>query len=207
MFTELLEAVGNDVEKEKYFEERTNLHIGLVQKYAKLIGEAVPELAGVIQQASHHDDSKLQEPERTPYISITWRHKQEKLVGAHNPIKGQGYQTPGLLAKDDENKATLHHVRTNSHHPEAHLKDKSQANIDPHDRNKSVKCIDASGMPDIDVAEMVADWSAMSEELKKNTAREWFNTQKDVRWHFSPHQEELIDRLLKVVEGEKNVRD
>jgi len=31
-------------------------------------------------------------------------------------------------------------------------------------------------------------------------AREWFDKVKDVRWHFSEHQEELIDRLLKVFE-------
>lgn len=201
VYTELLEALGVDVEKEKYFEERTQLHIGLVQKYAKIIGEAVPELAGVIQQASHHDDSKLVEPERTPYISITWRHKLEKEQGQHDPINNVGYKTPGLLAKEDENKATLHHIRTNSHHPEAHLKDKSEANIDPKDRDKSVKMIDASAMPDLDVAEMVADWCAMSEELKKNTARQWFEAQKDKRWHFSPHQEQLIDKLLTVIEG------
>jgi hypothetical protein len=50
---------------------------------------------------------------------------------------------------------------------------------------------------------MVADWQAMSEELKTNTAREWFNKQKDVRWHFSKHQEQLIDKLLSVFEHEE----
>jgi len=43
-------------------------------------------------------------------------------------------------------------------------------------------------MPDIAIAEMIADWQAMSEELKKNSAREWFDKQKDVRWHFSDHK-------------------
>jgi len=47
----------------------------------------------------------------------------------------------------------------------------------------------------------------MSEELKKNTAREWFNTQKDVRWHFSEEQEQLIDRLLKVFESEEELKE
>jgi len=31
-------------------------------------------------------------------------------------------------------------------------------------------------------------------------AREWYNKQKDVRWHFSPEQDKLIDKLLKVFE-------
>jgi len=55
-------------------------------------------------------------------------------------------------------------------------------------------------MPDVDIAEMISDWQAMAEELQTNTAREWFEKQKVVRWHFSEHQEELIDKLLKVFE-------
>ena len=68
--------------------------------------------------------------------------------------------------------------------------------------SESNKCVDASRMPDVDIAEMIADWQAMSEELQTNTAREWFEKQKDVRWHFSEHQEELIDKLLTVFEEE-----
>ena len=74
------------------------------------------------------------------------------------------------------------------------------SSINAKDRDKSDECVDASKMPDLAIVEMVADWQAMAEELKKNTAREWFNKQKDVRWHFSEHQEELIDKLLKVFE-------
>jgi len=55
-------------------------------------------------------------------------------------------------------------------------------------------------MPDIDVAEMVSDWQAMSEELGTNTSREWYDKVKDVRWRFSPEQDLLIDKLLKVFE-------
>lgn len=66
--------------------------------------------------------------------------------------------------------------------------------------DKSLKVVDASRMPDIAIAEMVADWQAMSEELGTNTAREWFNKVKDVRWHFSPEQEELINKFLAVFE-------
>jgi len=53
------------------------------------------------------------------------------------------------------------------------------------------------------VAEMVADWQAMSWELGKGSARKWFNKQKDVRWHFSESQEHLIDRLLGVFESKE----
>jgi len=200
----LLEATM-DVEKEQYFEERTAKHIALVQGAAKKIAEANPEFkefdsTELLNQVAKHDASKLVEPERTPYVSITWRHKLEKEQNAHDPINGVGYQTPGMLDKESENQATLHHITTNSHHPEYHLADKGDANINAQDRDKSNKVIDASAMPDIDIAEMVADWQAMAEELQKNTARQWFNKQKDVRWHFSDEQVTLIDKLLAVFE-------
>jgi hypothetical protein len=50
------------------------------------------------------------------------------------------------------------------------------------------------------VIEMVCDWYAMSQELKTNTAREWFNKQKNVRWKFTSIQEELIEKTLTVLE-------
>ena len=187
-------------EQYKWFVERTNKHIGLVKKACGQIVEAYPEFEELLQRAEVHDASKFEEPEKTPYISISWRHKLENERGDFDPINDKGYQTPGLLAKTEENEATLHHIRTNSHHPEYHLKDKVEANIDDKDRDKSKKCVDAAAMPDLDIAEMVADWQGMAWELKKNTAREWFEKQKDVRWHFSPHQEQLIDKLLRVFE-------
>ena len=55
-------------------------------------------------------------------------------------------------------------------------------------------------MPDLDVAEMVADWQAMSEELQTNTAREWYDKQEGVRWRFSETQKKLIDKVLQVFE-------
>jgi len=187
-------------EKFKYFLDRTNKHIQLVQNAAAKIVKAYPEFDELLKQVEVHDASKFEEPELNPYIQITWRHKLEKEKGEFDPYNGKGYQTPGNLEKEEENQAALYHITTNSHHPEYWLEDKSDANVNKDDRDKSDKVIDASCMPDIDVAEMVADWVAMAEELGTNTAREWFNKQKDVRWHFSEHQEELIDRLLKVFE-------
>jgi len=206
----MTEAEGK-TEQEQYFEERTAKHIALVQAAAKKIAEANPEFkefdgTELINQAAKHDASKLVEPERTPYISISWRHKLENEQDpkkGFDPINGKGYQPPGQLAKEDENEATVHHITTNSHHPEYHLEDKSKANISKENRDESDFVVDATKMPALDIAEMVADWQAMSEELQNNTAREWFDKQKDVRWHFSKEQEALIDKLLKVFETEE----
>ena len=159
--------------KKQYFLDRTKKHISLVQKSVKKIVEEYPEFSNLIKKVKKHDQSKFEEPELTPYISLTWRKKP-----------GNSDNTKGLLSKEKENEASLHHIKSNSHHPECHLENKEDANIDSEDRDKSKKCVDVSLMPDIDIVEMVADWQAMSEELKKNTAREWFDEQKMLDGNF-----------------------
>ena len=181
---------ANKDEQKQYFLDRTNKHIDRVQKASKKIVKKYPEFSDLIEQVKKHDSSKFKEPEMTPYVSLTWRKKPNKSKNDEND----------LLSEEKENEATMHHVKSNSHHPECHLENKEDANIDPKDRNKSKKCVDATLMPDIDIAEMVADWQSMSEELKTNTSREWFDEQKDTRWHFSKKQEKLIDKLLKAFE-------
>ena len=191
-----LERLFEMDEKESWFEERTYRHIDLVKKAAKMIADKYPEFEDLINKAADHDASKFEEPERTPYISISWRHKLEDKE--FDPINGKGYQNPGKLEKKEENDATLHHIKSNSHHPE--FWNKEEANLSAECRDKSDHCIDASKMEPLAIAEMVADWQAMSWELKKNTAREWYDKQKNVRWKFSDEQNKLIDKLLKVFE-------
>ena len=188
----LLESQENQNTMETWFEERTRRHIKFVQDAIKKIVDAYPEFEELIEIGKHHDEGKFKDPERDPYVSLTWRHKMEEEDGEFDPINGKGYQTPGLLDKEDENEATLHHITTHSHHPEYWVEDEADA--------ESARSADASPMPDIAVAEMVADWAAMSEELQKNTVREWYNSIAMTRWNFSDHQHELIDKLIKVFE-------
>lgn len=178
-------------EQEKHFEDRTQMHISLVKDAILKIVEELPELSELADRIETHDESKFLEPERTPYVLVSWKHKCKKDGMEFNCTPEQEKMM---------HKATLHHIMNNSHHPEYHLEDKSEANIDLTDRDKAVKCIDASRMPNIDVAEMVADWQAMSEELGTNTARQWYDKQKNVRWKFSEEQDNLIDRILRVFE-------
>jgi hypothetical protein len=187
MFDELYEIINNLLEdtseKEDYFNNRTNRHIGMVQRAAEKIVEAYPEFEKLLTNVQHHDSSKFKEPEYTPYVELAWATYHE----------GGEYKKPGTIDNKEQNQAGMHHILNNEHHPEYWAKNVDSIN------NSTV--VDATRMPDIAIAEMVADWQAMSEELKKNTAREWFEKQKDVRWHFSPEQEELIDKLLKVFEN------
>lgn len=184
-FDMLLESIREvDVESDKkysYFIERTKKHIELVQKAAQKIVDKFPDFKELINVAGEHDASKFEEPELTPYIELSWRKKEDNKE-ITNEIKN----------------ATLHHIKNNKHHPEYWSDD--EANINSKDRDKSDKVIDASKMEDLYIAEMVADWQAMSEELKTNTVREWYNKVKDVRWHFSDKQDKLINRLIEVFE-------
>jgi len=187
MFQQLFETLqGVDLGEDpklKHFVDRTNNHIALVKKAAAEIVSAYPEYAALLSQVEMHDASKFEEPELGPYIELTWNKKHG-----------------GDTSTEEMNQATIHHITHNRHHPEFHLEDKERADLSSTNRDDLIECVDAVNMPDIDVAEMVSDWVGMSRELKTNTPREWYDSVKDVRWHFSPEQDILIDKLLKVFE-------
>lgn len=171
-------------EKVEFFVNRTNKHKGLVEKYVKILIDKFPEYKEVVEIAKNHDASKFKEPEYTPYLDLTW-----------NKFHGGVDSTPEF------NAATLHHILNNQHHPD--YWNPSEANVNPKDRDKSLKCLDASKMPDIAIVEMVADWSAMSEELGQNNPRGWYDKCNNVRWTFSDEQNTLIDKLLSAIEENK----
>jgi hypothetical protein len=205
LLSSLAEEIFKDMnEKEKFFIDRTNKHIALVQaniqKVVKNLNKVFPDYLisdvtilvfrnTLLLQALKHDLSKFEEPERTPYIEMTWVKRFDKTNKDKNKLVEQSFI-----------EATQHHVLTNKHHPE--YWDQKNAKIDPNNRDKLLKCIDASEMPNNYVVEMVCDWFAMSQELKTNTAREWFNKNKNVRWKFSDAQEKLILKTLDVLEME-----
>jgi len=180
---------GITEEMEKFFEERTARHIGLVQKYGQKIadlGEEFSELAEIVQQ---HDQSKLEEPERTPYVFVTWQYK----------CKDDGTEfNPPADIKEMMSKATEHHVKNNAHHPEFHSPQEVDL-INREDRDKPPEeMVDATQMPSLAISEMVADWCAMSEE-KGNTPMEWADKNVNVRWKFTEDQKNLIYDLMSKV--------
>lgn len=185
-FKRLTESID---EKEQFFLDRTNKHRALVNKAIdKIVNTGLEwkefDENELVARGKVHDQSKFEEPEKTPYIDLTWRKKN-----------GQKDTTPEI------NQATLHHVLDNEHHPE--YWNPSEANISKECRDESDKCIDATKMPPLAIAEMVSDWKAMSDELGTNSAREWFEKQRNVRWHFSLEQENLINRLLVALEKDE----
>jgi len=172
-----------------WFEERTKMHIDLVKKYCRKI-EAYDSVrfVGLSEQAKEHDQSKYEEPEREPYIYITWQYYCKE--------HGKKFDEP----KDLEtlmSKATEHHVKSNPHHPEYHsLEDVDFNNRGDRDKPPK-KAINATEMPNMDIAEMAADWMAMSEE-KGTEPKDWADKNVNVRWNFTPKQVDLIYELLEL---------
>ena len=185
--TKLKQYLCEDITDEmiSWYVKRTNRHINLVKKYAKKIENEFPEFKGLINQSNNHDASKLKEPEKTPYIYITWKYKMKD--------DGVDYKIP----KDvDDSKATMHHIKNNSHHPEYHSDDETV--LDRNNRDKANNTIDASNMSDLDIAEMCADWMGMSEE-RGNTPQEWADQVINKRWKFTNKQKNTIYKVLNTI--------
>jgi hypothetical protein len=187
--------VNITLEMLEFFDARTRYHIQLVQKYAKLISE-YERFRTLFSFMTHafassvkdHDQSKFVEPEKTPYVYITWRY--------HCKNFGIPFQsTPEL--EDSMHEATVHHVKNNRHHPEFF---DENASISRKDRDKAPdKIVDASSMTDLDIAEMCADWMATGEE-RGNTARDWADKNVNKRWKFTKEQTQLIYDIINYVE-------
>lgn len=184
-----LEAKEDKKEMTSWFEKRTKKHIDLVKKYCKKIEEHYKSrFAGLSEQAKNYDQSKYEDPEREPYIYVTWQYYCKE--------HGKKFDVPANI-EDQMNKATEHHVKNNAHHPEYHCSDTLEL-INRKDRDKPPdKIIDATRMSDMDIGEMAADWMAMSEE-KNTDPKDWADKNVNVRWKFSPKQKTLIYELLEI---------
>lgn len=184
-------AVSNqsDATKEmkEFFDKRTECHIALVQKYCKKIEDYdTDRFKGLVDRGAIHDQSKLKDPEIDPYIWITWQYK----------CKSDGIKFSAPHGLDQMmSQATSHHVKNNRHHPEFHSKQEVEL-INRDDRDKPPKkMVDATMMKDLDIAEMIADWLAMSEE-KGSSTKDWADKNVNVRWKFDEKQKSLIYELI-----------
>jgi hypothetical protein len=176
-------------EMRELFEKRTNIHIKLVQKYLQKIIDLNDKRLNnkTLEAEKHHDQSKFEEPEYTPYLHVNWHY--------HLKDKGEEYNpSEEIKAKMDE--ATFHHVKANKHHPEYWDTNSTEDAINRNDRDKTPeKQVDATKMPLDYVASMVADWLAMSDE-KKTDPFKWAEKMVNKRWKFTKAQVQLIDDLI-----------
>lgn len=174
---------------EQWYVERTMRHIDLVREYCTKLANLRPEFEELFERMFRHDESKFNFPEKVPYIWITWKYK----------CLAEGWDFKKFNPPEDIEKdmvqATIQHVLTNSHHPEYHAPD-IEGCINASSRDKpSGKLVDATAMPDLDLAEMCCDWCAVSRE-KGNSPIDWARENIGVRWKFSPKQEKLIYSIL-----------
>ncbi len=169
----------------EFFYDRTKNHIEAVKKYCIKLVELDSDAFGeLLERGKVHDSSKLEEPELIPYMYITWKHK----------CRTEG--KPCNFTKEIEelmNEATLHHVKTNTHHPEYY---DEKAEIAKYDRDAIPdKIINATSMPEIDIAEMCCDWCAMADERGTDPIK-WADRTVNKRWKFTKNQVDLIYTLL-----------
>jgi hypothetical protein len=176
-------------EMSDHFYKRTKFHIDLVKKYCERISNEFEGSDEILERGENHDLSKFEEEELIPYVYLTWRYKCKD--------EGVEFVTSEEL-EEAIHKATEHHVLNNRHHPEFHSSRKEEI-INREDRDAPPKeIIDATSMSALDIAELVADWCAMSEE-RGNTPKDWANKNIDVRWKFDETQQAFIYDLIDAI--------
>ena len=119
-----------------FFYNRTAKHVDAVKKYIQKIQNIKDyDFPDLEYRKNTHDQSKYKHPELVPYVFVTWKHH----------AKDNGIQF--TMSEDMENQLSVAidaHFEKNRHHPEYHTTPKQ--------------------MTDTDIAEMVDDWCAVSEE-------------------------------------------
>lgn len=161
-------------EMEQLFQERTKKHIDLViANMEKLQSFKNVHSETLIERAFLHDRSKYSIEEYAAYIWLTTKHDKEN--------KGLEFEFPGNIEKAVK-KATLHHIKNNKHHPQAHK--------------------NFNRMSLIDVLEMVSDWTAMAQELNQNNGSALeFAKEKVVEIGFNDTKKELIFTAIAELDG------
>ncbi len=170
-----------------FFEIRTKYHIKLVKKYmSKIYNSNSIKYKELKDRIKIHDQSKFKEPELTPYIIITWSY----FCRDHDiPFELTD------MEKELTRFATYHHCKSNRHHPEFHDDTTTIESISLVNRDKPSEIVDGRKMSEIDIAEMLADWMAVSEE-RKTSPLEWANNNINQRWIFTKEQTHHIYLLI-----------
>ena len=173
-----------------WYHLRTNNHINCVRRNCEHLAGKYPDIGEELVKAGEvHDGSKFEDPEYSSYILITWRYKCAD--------EGKEFEIPGTIDKD----ATFHHIKHNKHHPE-YWSDCGNDVLNSANRDKpSTTMVDGSGMSDVAIAEMCCDWHAVSLE-RGNTAKDWADSNINVRWAFTDDQISKIYEYLAALEDQ-----
>lgn len=155
-----------------FFERRTAEHIDRVRRCLAVMAEATDHAEALMARARVHDASKFGPEERVPYIWLTEFHRCRQ--------RGEPFAYPDGMTRRVR-AAIDHHLAVNRHHPEFHA--------DPND------------MSDVDLIEMVCDWTAMAQEIDGDgsSARGWADQTIGTTFRFDAARRRfvyaMIDRL------------
>jgi hypothetical protein len=170
------------VDKYKFFLARTKAHVGRVKRNVGILAEKFPDIGpDLLEQVKTHDDTKYQEPEYTPYVEITWRYKCQ--------AEGIDYQVSDEV-QAAMNEATMHHIKSNKHHPEYWDAEFTADKFNHQDRDSVPdQMVDGRQMNKVSIAEMCCDWVSMAQEKQNsNSAHGWADMNVNKRWRFSDEQ-------------------
>jgi hypothetical protein len=152
-----------------FFERRTAEHIHRVRRCLEVLAASSIHGRELLERADRHDASKFGSEERIPYIWLTEFHRCRTM--------GEPFQYPEKM-EEQVRAAIKHHVTTNRHHPEFHA--------DPDD------------MTDVDLMEMVCDWTAMSQEFQQDggSAKAWADRTIGHRVHWNASSQQIIYQTI-----------
>jgi phage-related protein (TIGR01555 family) len=156
------------------FDERERRHCEAVRQGIDTLLESFDfealEALELRSRARTHDASKMSRPEQRWFVWNTHRYRCAAL--------GVQYDEPGEVSETVRNAVQFHKAR-NRHHPEYH---ESPAD-----------------MTDVDLAELAADWSAVSAE-NGSSAIDWLDKTSD-RFAFTDDQVDKLRRFIEAIEG------
>lgn len=158
----------------EFYERRTKEHIERVRRCLFVMAEATDYTEDLKERAGAHDESKFEPEELVPYIWLTEFHRCRR--------SGEPFTYPdGMLARVQA--AIDHHMSVNRHHPDFHA--------DPND------------MSDVDLIEMVCDWTAMSQEFDQNggSARAWADKTIGTRIHFNEEKRRFVYDMIELLDA------
>ena len=164
----------------EFYERRTMEHIARVTANLMLLAKVTDYGDELAKRAKVHDDSKFGCDEKIPYVWLTEFHRCRR--------DGEPFAYPeGIAERVDL--AIEHHVTSNRHHYQFHS--------DPND------------MTDVDLIEMVCDWTAMSQEFGQDggSARAWADKTIETRVEFDAAHTQFVYRMIAELDKQTGVRE
>ncbi len=162
-----------------FYERRTNEHIERVRRCLTVMALLTEHADELYERARVHDASKFGPEERIPYIWLTEFHRCRRT--------GEPFSYPDGM-EERVRSAISHHVSVNRHHPEFHAH--------------------PNEMTDVDLIEMVSDWTAMSQEFGQDcgSARGWADKTIGQRVEFNDERREFVYRMIDLLDSNFDTR-